>query len=60
MEVETKIMHDGEINKLRYCPQKFNIIATQSNNGDIYLFDYTKHPSMPKDKKMKQQLILKG
>jgi len=20
MEVETKIMHDGEINKLRYCP----------------------------------------
>ena len=44
IEIETKIPHDGEVNKAKSNLNKFNIIATQINKGEIYIFDYYKFP----------------
>jgi histone-binding protein RBBP4 len=33
IEVEIKILHEGEINKARYMPQKYNVVATQTSRG---------------------------
>ena len=49
IEIETKIRHDGEVNKAKASPYKFNIIATQTNKGEIHIFDYYKFPPKPKD-----------
>ncbi|KAG7698653.1 hypothetical protein KL930_001431 [Ogataea haglerorum] len=40
-----KIPHRGEINRARYMPQNPDLIATISNNGDLYVFDRTKKPN---------------
>ncbi|KJX99638.1 histone acetyltransferase type B subunit 2 like protein [Zymoseptoria brevis] len=42
-----KISHDGEVNKARYQPQNPNIIATFSPSGNVYVWDRTKHSSVP-------------
>lgn len=47
IEIVQRINHDGEVNRARYCPQKPNLIATKTNSGLIYLFDYTTHESTP-------------
>ena len=41
IEIETKIRHEGEINKAKIMPQIENkqIIATKKNNGEINIFD---------------------
>ena len=49
IEIETKIRHDGEVNKAKASPHKFNMIATQTNSGEIHIFDYYKFPPKPKD-----------
>ena len=49
IEIETKIRHDGEVNKAKASPHKFNLIATQTNKGEIHIFDYYKFPPKPKD-----------
>lgn len=49
IEEELRINHLGEINRARYMPQQPNIIATKTISGDIYLFDYHKHPSVPEN-----------
>lgn len=41
--------HFGEVNRTRYLPQNPNIIATGSSNGNIYIYDCTKHPLDPRD-----------
>ncbi len=33
IEIETKIIHEGDVNKCRYCPQKYNVIACHGLNG---------------------------
>ena len=43
-EIETKINHSSEINKARINPKKSNIIATKTTSGEVYLFNYHKHP----------------
>ena len=60
MEIETKILHDGEVQRARYMPQKYNIIATKTVGGEIHIFDYTKHPTKPKDEHIRPNLRLKG
>jgi histone-binding protein RBBP4 len=63
IQVKVKIMHDGEVNRARYMPQQPTIIATKTPaaNGDVFLFDYTKHPSQPApDAKCNPELRLKG
>ncbi|KAL4484211.1 hypothetical protein ABPG72_003495 [Tetrahymena utriculariae] len=60
IEIETKILHDGEINRARYMPQKYNVIATKVTNGEIHVFDYTQHPTTPQNDQVRPQLRLVG
>ncbi|KAF2455652.1 WD40-repeat-containing domain protein [Lineolata rhizophorae] len=56
-----KINHPGDINKARYQPQNPNLIATFSSNGNVYVFDRTKHTSQPKpDGEVQFELELAG
>jgi histone-binding protein RBBP4 len=47
LNVVQKIPHEGEVNRARYLPQNPCVIATKTTGGDVLVFDYTKHPSMP-------------
>jgi len=47
IDVIQKINHDGEVNRARYMPQNPTIIATKTVSSDVFIFDYTKHPSSP-------------
>jgi len=47
IEIVMKINHDGEVNKARYMPHNPAIIATKTVSSEVYVFDYTKHPSKP-------------
>ena len=47
IDIETKILHDGEVNRARYMPQKYNVIASHTNSGEIHIFDYSQHPTTP-------------
>ena len=35
------------MNRARYCPQNEFVIATKTISADVYVFDYSKHPSKP-------------
>lgn len=35
------------MNRARYMPQNPCVIATKTNSGEVHIFDYTRHPSMP-------------
>ncbi|CAG9329068.1 unnamed protein product [Blepharisma stoltei] len=52
-----RINHDGEVNKARVMPKRDDIIATKSPSGNVYVYDYTKHPNRSTQG---PQLILKG
>lgn len=41
------MVHEGEVNKARYMPQKPDLIATMCADGNVFIFDKTKHPLMP-------------
>lgn len=55
-----KIPHPGEVNKARYQPQNPNIIATFSPDNNVYVWDRTKHSSVPSDDAPKPQATLTG
>ncbi|KAF7191886.1 Histone acetyltransferase [Pseudocercospora fuligena] len=57
--VVQKIPHPGEVNKARYQPQNPNIIATWSPDHNVYVWDRSKHPSVP-GTEIKPQATLKG
>lgn len=42
-----QINHDGEVNRARYMPQNSFVIATKTVSAEVYVFDYSKHPSKP-------------
>lgn len=42
-----KIPHEGEVNRARFMPQNPCVIGTKTVSGQVHIFDYTKHPSMP-------------
>ena len=48
-EIVTKIPHEGEVNKVKASPKESNIMATQTNKGEIHIFDYFKCPPRPED-----------
>ena len=54
-----KIVHPGEVNKARYQPQNPNIIATWASNNNVYIWDRSKHPSVP-GTDVNPQATLKG
>lgn len=43
------MVHEGEVNRARYMPQKYNIIATKTVSGEVHIFDYTQHPAEPEN-----------
>ncbi|CAG7892297.1 histone-binding protein MSI1-like [Brassica rapa] len=47
VQVIKKINHEGEMNRARYMPQNPFMIATKTVRGEVYVFDYSKHPSKP-------------
>lgn len=42
-----QIVHEGEVNRARYMPQNPFLIATKTVSAEVFLFDYSKHPSKP-------------
>jgi histone-binding protein RBBP4 len=60
IEITQRINHDGEVNKARYMPQDFHIIASKSPSPTIFIFDYTKHSSSPTNDICSPELKLKG
>ena len=61
VEITQKINHEGEVNRARYMPQNPYLIATKSIASEVYVFDWSKHPSKPKaDGTFEPDLILKG
>ncbi|KAF7457204.1 WD40-repeat-containing protein [Cryptosporidium felis] len=59
-EVKAKLNHPEEVNKALHMPEHPFIIATRAVNGDILVFDYSKHESFPTDELVHPQLLLKG
>ncbi|KAL4437477.1 hypothetical protein ABPG77_003458 [Micractinium sp. CCAP 211/92] len=47
INIVQQINHDGEVNRARHCPQNHFLIATKTISADVYVFDYSKHPSKP-------------
>ncbi|VDK44972.1 unnamed protein product [Anisakis simplex] len=61
IDVEIKMNHEGEVNRARYMPQNPVLLATKSPSSEVFIFDYTKHPSVPSaDNLCKPQLRLRG
>ncbi|EGW33062.1 uncharacterized protein SPAPADRAFT_70982 [Spathaspora passalidarum NRRL Y-27907] len=44
-KVLQKINHLGDVNKVRYMPQKPDIIASANNLGDVVIYERTRHKS---------------
>lgn len=59
-EVKAKLNHPEEVNKALHMPEHPFIIASRVVNGDILVFDYSKHESFPTDQLVHPQLLLKG
>jgi hypothetical protein len=57
--VVQKITHPGEVNKARYQPQNPNLIATLAPDKNVYIWDRSKHSSLPSSD-VKPQATLKG
>jgi histone-binding protein RBBP4 len=51
LTIQQRMVHEGEVNKARYMPQKPDLIATMCADGNALIFDRTKHPLQPKDLK---------
>ncbi|KAJ3674517.1 hypothetical protein LUZ60_005133 [Juncus effusus] len=47
VQIIQQINHEGEVNRARYMPQNQFIIATKTISAEVYVFDYSKHPSKP-------------
>lgn len=47
LQIQQKMVHEGEVNKARYMPQKPDLIATMCADGKVLIFDKTKHPLTP-------------
>lgn len=63
VEIYAIINHKGDVNRARVQPVEKSITATRSSNGFVYIFDKTKHPSLPSDddlKVFKPQAICSG
>jgi histone-binding protein RBBP4 len=47
VRMDIKIAHEGPVRRARYMPQNPDFIATQTMDGDVLLFDVSKHPPEP-------------
>lgn len=56
-----KVKHEGEVNRARYKPRNHFVIATKGPQSEVYIYDLTKHPSMPaEDSVPAPQHVLRG
>lgn len=60
IEVVQKIVHPGDVHRARHCPQNYNLLATKSPNNEVFVYDYFKHESTPRDNTPNPQLVLLG
>ena len=61
VQIIQKIPHQGEVNRAAYMPQNINIIASKISNGEVHIFDKTKHPSKPnKNNEVNPQIKCSG
>lgn len=60
IQVVQQINHEGEVNRARYMPQNSFLIATKTISAEVYVFDYSKHPSKPTDNNCNPDLRLQG
>ena len=60
LQVVQSINHHGEVNRARHMPQNPYMIATKTVTNDVFVFDYTKHPTKPSGPECKPDLRLKG
>ena len=61
IQVIQQINHRGEVNRARSCPQNPFLVATKTVSADVYVFDYSKHPSKPpSDGQCKPDIKLTG
>ena len=58
VELETSILHPGEVVKARAKLNAYNIVGTKSSDGNVYIFDYSKQPTKPKDNIFKPLMVL--
>lgn len=60
-EIKAKLLHPGNVVRATHMPNNPFFIVTQTENGNILLFDYSKHPSFPSDTSTSYpQMILSG
>ncbi|KAI5080590.1 hypothetical protein GOP47_0003773 [Adiantum capillus-veneris] len=61
VQITQQINHEGEVNRARYMPQNPFIIATKTISAEVYVFDYSKHPSKPpQERRCNPDLRLQG
>ena len=61
IKIDVQINHQGEINKARYMPQDPKIIATKTvDDGEVHIFDYSKHPNTPENDEVRPDMRLLG
>jgi len=61
IDVRMRILHSpGEVNRARYMPSDAFVVATRGPTGDAYVFDVSRHPSVPAGKEFCPQHVLKG
>ena len=61
MQVIHQMNHEGEVNRARHNPFNPFLIATKTVCAEVYVFDYSKHPSKPAhDGKCNPDLRLTG
>ncbi len=61
VQVIHQMNHEGEVNRARHNPFNPFLIATKTVCAEVYVFDYSKHPSKPAhDGKCNPDLRLTG
>jgi histone-binding protein RBBP4 len=61
IQIVQQINHEGEVNRARACPQNHFLLATKTVSAEVYVFDYSKHPSKPApDRECKPDIRLTG
>lgn len=60
VEVQTRMVHEREVNRARYMPQKPNLVATKTPNAHVLVFDTDKHTAASATTGLNPELRLTG
>eukprot|EP00759_Apiculatamorpha_spiralis_P009878 PhF_6_TR16974/c0_g1_i1/m.25661/K10752/RBBP4, HAT2, CAF1, MIS16; histone-binding protein RBBP4 len=55
-----RVVHDGEVNVLKSCPQSPPVIATRGPHCQVHIFDISRRRSEPEDSVVRPDARLKG